>query len=159
MRRTFALTVALALALAIVLVIPQTGLASERRTVTKTYGLERHDEVEVKVHIGEAEIEHFRIHDYPSHEKIEKGEKDRHDSSSIDIVFTYTNRDHEHDYKCKYTVSLLNEHGKVLGEGDAERTLDKGKHHDTNKVSLKMHTHKYGEVAKVRVTYAMREKD
>ena len=153
MRRTFALAAALVLA------VPLTGLASERRTVTKTYELEKHDEVEVKVHIGEAVIEHFRIHDYPSHEKIEKGEKDHGDSSSVNVVFTYSNRDHEHDYKCRYKVAFLNGHGKVLGEGSDERTLDKGKHHDTNRVSLKMHTHKYGDVARVRVTYEMREKD
>lgn len=155
MRRTFALPVAMGLALA----FPLTGLASEKRTVTKVYQLEKHDETEVKVHIGEAVIDHFQIHDYPSHEKIKKGEKDRGDSSSVNIVFTYTNRDHEHDYKCKYTVAFLNERGKVLGEGSEDRTLDKGKHHDTNKVSLKMHTHRYGDVERVRVTYDMREKD
>ncbi len=152
-RRSAALAIALALGFAL------TALASEKRTVTKTYGLQKHDETEVGVRIGEAKIESFRIHDWPSHEKIEKGEKDRDDSSSINVVFTYTSKDHEHDYKCRYTVELLNDHGKVLGEGAENRTLDKGKHNDTNRVSLKMHTHKYADARKVRVTYDMSEKD
>ena len=148
-----------ALAATLVLAFPLTALASERRTVTKTYETEKQEEIEVGVRIGEAKIESFRIHDWPSHEKIEKGERDRDDNTSINIVFTYTSKDHEHDYKCKYTVALLNERGKVLGEGDAERTLDKGKRHDTNRVSLKMHTHRYRDAKKIRVTYEMREKD
>ena len=152
-RRTMALATTLALGFAL------TAFASERRTVTKTYGLERHEDVEVGVRIGEAKIESFRIHDWPSHEKIEKGERDHGDSTSVKFVFTYTSKDHEHDYKCKYTVELLNGNGKVLGEGSEDRTLDKGKHHDTNGVSLKMHTHRYADVTKVRVTYNMREKD
>lgn len=149
----------LALAAALALVVPAVAAASEKRTVTKTYELKKHDETEIGVRIGEAKIESFKIKDWPSHEKIEKGQKDRDDNTSVKFVFTYSNRDHEHDYKCRYVVELLNERGKVLGEGQDDRTLDKGKHHDTNGVSLKMHTHKYGDAKKVRVTYAMYEKD
>jgi hypothetical protein len=149
----------MALAATLVMGLALTALASERRTVTKTYGLQRHEDVEVGVRIGEAKIESFRIHDWPSHEKIEKGERDHDDSTSIKVVFTYSNHDHEHDYKCKYTVELLSGNGKVLGEGSEDRTLDKGKHHDTNGVSLRMHTHRYDDARKVRVTYHMRERD
>ena len=148
----------LALAVALAFVIPAVATA-EKRTVTKTYQLEKHEDVEVGVRIGEAKIESFRIHDWPSHEKIEKGEKDRDDNTSVKFVFKYSNRDHEHDYKCRYVVELLNERGKVLGEASEDRTLDKGKHHDTNGVSFKMHTHKYDDAKKVRVTYVMVEKD
>jgi hypothetical protein len=153
MRRPFALTLALLLA------VPLAALASERRTVTKTYPVVRHDDVDVDVRIGEAKIESFRIQDWPDHEKIEKGERDHDDTTSVNVVFTYTSKDHEHDYKCRYSVAFLADSGKVLGEGESERTLDKGKKHDTNRVSVGMKTYRYGKAKKVRVTYDMREKD
>ena len=152
-RRTLGLTAAL------VLVFPLLVLAGEKRTVQKTYELKKHDDIKVDVKIGEAKIESFRIDDWPSHDEIEKGKKHHDESSSIKIVFTYTNKDEKHAYKCKYTVAILDKDGKALGEADADHTLDKDKHKDTNTVSLDMHTHRYDDAKKIQVTYDMKEKD
>ncbi len=148
-----------ALIATLVLVLPLSVLAAEKRTVNKTYEIQKKDDIKVDVKIGEAKIESLRIHDWPSHDEIEKGKKHHDDSSSIKIVFTYTNKDEKHAYKCKYAIAILDKDGKVLGEADADQTLDKDKRKDTNSVSLEMHTHRYDDAKSIRVTYEMKEKD
>jgi hypothetical protein len=141
------------------LMLPLCADASEKKNVTRTYPVARHGDVDVDVRVGEARIESFRIKGWPDREQREKAEKDRDDTHSIDVIFTYTNRDRDNDYKCHYTVRLLRKDGKVLGEGDSGRTLGSGKKHDTNKVSLRMKTHRYEDVKTIEVNYAMVEKD
>jgi hypothetical protein len=144
---------------ALVLVFPLSVLAAEKRTVRKTYEIQKHDDINVDVKIGEAKIESLRIDGWPSHDEIDKGKKHHDISSSVKIVFTYTNKDEKHAYKCKYSVALLDKDGKVLGEADVEHTLDKGKHKDTNKVPFEMHAYRYDDAKKIQVIYDMKEKD
>ncbi len=130
----------------------------ERRTVTKTYPFTDR-EVPVGIRVDEATIESFKIRDWPNHEQVEKGEKDHGDTHSMNVEFTYSNRDDRHDYKCKYRITVLSDDDKPYGENDKEVTLDKGKNHDTHKVSVRMKTHHFREAKFVRITFHVKEKD
>ncbi|HEX7528383.1 MAG TPA: hypothetical protein VF425_04685, partial [Thermoanaerobaculia bacterium] len=61
-------------------------------------------ETKVGVKNGDALIGSFRIRHWPDPENMARGEKDLNDRHSVDVEFTYANRDLENDYKCRYTI-------------------------------------------------------
>ena len=116
-------------------------------------------ETKVGVKSGDALIGSFRILHWPDPENMAKGEKDLNDRHSVDVEFTYANRDLENDYKCRYTIEIPGgEDGRPYALVDQTRTLNKGKVDDTNKVSLKMRTHQYSLAKTMKVTFQIWKK-
>jgi hypothetical protein len=116
-------------------------------------------ETKVGVKSGDALIGSFRIRHWPDPENMAKGEKDLNDNHSVDVEFTYANRDLENDYKCRYTIEIPGgADGKPYALADQTRTLSKGKVDDTNKVSLKMKTHQYKLAKTMIVTFEIWKK-
>lgn len=111
------------------------------------------------VKVGEAVIDSVNIVDWPDPDDFAKGEKDLNKSHSMKIVFTYTNRDLENDYKCKYTVTVPSDKGeKPFGQDDSTKTLDKGKVGETNSMSVKIRTHQYRIAKTFKVTFEIWKK-
>jgi len=116
-------------------------------------------ETKVGVKSGDALIGSFQIRHWPDPENMAKGEKDLNDKHSVDVVFTYANRDLENDYKCRYTIEIPGgADGVPYARTDQTRTLSKGKVDDTNKVSLKMRTHQYKLAKTMKVTFEIWKK-
>jgi hypothetical protein len=100
-------------------------------------------EQKLGIKTGDIVIESVKILNWPDADDFRKGEKDLNDTKMMWVVFTYTNRGNR-DYKCRYTVSVLDPAGgKPWAVDDATRTLDKGKVDDTNRFGMKMKTHLY----------------
>ncbi|MFI5180197.1 MAG: hypothetical protein ACHQPI_02270 [Thermoanaerobaculia bacterium] len=111
------------------------------------------------VKVGEATIDSVNIVEWPDPDDFAKGDKDLNHTNSMKIVFTYTNRDLENDYKCKYTVTITDPKGSaVWGQADTTGTLDKGKVGDTNHLSVKLRTHQYKLAKTLKVTFEIWKK-
>ena len=116
-------------------------------------------ETKVGVKSGDALIGSFRIRHWPDPGNMAKGEKDLNDKHSVDVEFTYANRDLENDYKCRYTIEIPGgADGRPYALADQTRTLHKGKVDDTNKVGLKMRTHQYKLAKTMKVTFEIWKK-
>lgn len=116
-------------------------------------------ETKVGVKSGDALIASFRIRHWPDPDDMAKGEKDLNNRHSVDVEFTYANRDLENDYKCRYTIEIPGgEDGRPYALAEQTRTLSKGKVDDTNKVSLKMRTHQYKLARTMKVTFEIWKK-
>jgi len=113
----------------------------------------------VGVKIGDVLIGSFRIRHWPDPNDLAKGEKDLNDKHSVDVEFTYANRDLQNDYKCRYTIEIPGgADGLPYALVDETRTLNKGKVDDTNRVSLKMRTHQYKLAKTMKVTFEIWKK-
>jgi len=116
-------------------------------------------ETKVGVKIGDVLIGSFRIRHWPDPNDLAKGEKDLNDKHSVDVEFTYANRDLQNDYKCRYTIEIPGgADGLPYALVDETRTLNKGKVDDTNRVSLKMRTHQYKLAKTMKVTFEIWKK-
>jgi hypothetical protein len=116
-------------------------------------------ETKVGVKSGDVLIGSFRIRHWPDPDNMAKGEKDLNDKHSVDVEFTYANRDLDNDYKCRYTIEIPGrEDGLPYALAEQTRTLSKGKVDDTNKVSLKMRTHQYKLAKTMKVTFEIWKK-
>ena len=116
-------------------------------------------ETKVGVKSGDVIIASFVIKHWPDPDNMAKGEKDLNDKHSVDVEFTYANRDLENDYKCRYTIEIPGgEDGKPYALADQTRTLSKGKVDDTNMVSIKKRTHQYRLAKTMKVTFEMWKK-
>jgi len=63
------------------------------------------------------------------------------------------------DYKCKFTVSVLDPAGGApWAVDDAERTQDKGKVGDTNRFGMKMTTHLYKQAKTMKINFEVWKK-
>jgi hypothetical protein len=115
-------------------------------------------EQKIGIKTGDVVIESVKILGWPDAEDFQKGEKDLNDTKMMWVVFTYTNRG-DRDYKCKYTVSVLDPKGdKPFAVDDATRTLDRGKVDDTNRFGMKMKTHLYKVAKSFKVTFEVWKK-
>ena len=116
-------------------------------------------ETKVGIKSGDALIGSFRIRHWPDPDNMAKGEKNLNDKHSVDVEFTYANRDLQNDYKCHYTIEIPGgADGKPYALADQTRTLSKGKVDDTNKVSLKMRTHQYKLAKTMKITFEIWKK-
>jgi len=116
----------------------------------RSYTLAGDRDIKVGIRAGDVTIDYFRIRHWPEEEDFRKAEKDLGDTHTVWVEFHYSNRDPDHDYKCKYTVSVPGK-GTTLGENDRTATLDKGKIDDSNRLSLRMKTNDFkgGKTLKV----------
>lgn len=127
--------------------------AAERKAVEKSFPFVGDRDVKVGVKSGPVSIDSFRIRNWPDEDDLEKGDRDHGDTSTMVVEFTYTNRDDDNDYKCKYVVRVSGPDGETWAENDREATLDKGKYGDTNKMFVKMKTYRYRKAKKIDISF------
>ncbi len=149
-RRLLALLVPFALALA---TAPLRADSGEHKTFTRSFPFAGDRDIRVGIKVGPVSIDSFRIRNWPDDDDIAKGERDHGDNTTMVVEFTYTNRDDDHDYKCKYVVRVPGGGGEVWAENDREATLDKGKTGDTNKMFVKMKTRYFKQARSFQVKY------
>ncbi len=124
----------------------------EKGKFERSFPLVGDKDIKVGIKYGDVTIQSFRIRHWPDTEDMYKGEKDLTDSHTVYVDVTYTNRDPEHDYKCAYVVSVPGPDGP-WGQNDRTATLDKGKIEDTNKISLKMKTHRFKAAKTIKISF------
>ena len=95
-------------------------------------------------------IESVEVTGWPKPDEVRKAESRPDDTTNLAVRFTYMNRD-DNDWKCTYRVQVLDEHGKEIGSGVQERTLNGTEAGDTNRVSVKMRTLDFPKAARLRV--------
>ncbi len=133
---------------------------SERKTFERSYPFVGNKDIRVGIRHGSATIESVRIRNWPDGEERAKGERDLNDTHTMVVEFTYSNRDENRDYKCKYTIVIPGgKDGKPFGENDRTATLDKGKIDDTNKMFVKMFTNDYKVAKTIRISFEIWTKD
>ena len=134
--------------------LPGLALSQEKQKFEKSYPFAADKEIKVGIKVGKCTIDHLRILRWPDGDDFAKAEKDLNETHTMVVEFTYSNRDEDHDYKCKYTVTVPG--GKdepPFGQDDRSATLDKGKIGDTNKRTVKMKTKNYKIAKTFKVTY------
>jgi hypothetical protein len=103
-------------------------------------------------------IESVRVRHWPDPDDFRKAEKDLNDKHTMFVEFTYSNRDLDTNYKCRYDVTITGP-GGTLAHDDRTATLDKGKIGDTNKMMLKMRTNEYKTAKTMKVSVEVWRKD
>lgn len=142
------LTVLAALA-ALVLASPA---SAQKGTFEKSFPFTGDKDIKIGFKHQDVTIESFRIRNWPDADDMREGEKDRSDTHTAWVDFTYSNRDDDRDYKCLYTVTVPGGPDGAYGKNDRTATLDKGKRGDTNKLSLRMKTHQYRLAKTIRIS-------
>jgi hypothetical protein len=142
------------LAVALLFALPApAGSAGERKTYTKSYPFGPERESKVGIREGPVSIDSVRIRNWPDADDFADAEKDRNESHTMVVEFTYSNRDERRDWKCRYTVTIDGKDGGLWAENDRTATLDAGKMGDTNKMFVKMKTRYYKQVRSFQVRY------
>lgn len=103
-------------------------------------------------------IESVRVRHWPDADDFDKAQKELNDKHTVWIEFTYSNRDLEKNYKCRYDVTVEGPDG-MLGHDDRNATLDKGKVGDTNKLMFKMRTNDYKKAKSMKCVFEVARKD
>lgn len=120
----------------------------------KSYTFTGDKDIKVGIKHGDVTIESFRIRHWPDSDDFAKAEKNLNDKHTMVVEFTYSNRDRDKDYKCKYVVTIPGgKDGKPFAENDRTATLDKGKIDDTNKMLIKMYTNDYKVAKKINISF------
>ena len=147
---------ALAAALAVVLASPA---FAEGQKFERSFPFTGDKDVKVGIKVGDVTIDSFRIRHWPDSDDFQKAQKDPTDTHTMVVEFRYSNRDRDHDYKCKYVVTIPGgKDGKPLGENDRTATLDKGKIDDTNSMFVKMVTNDYKTARTIRISFEVWKK-
>lgn len=104
------------------------------------------------IHLGIVErgvrIESVEVTGWPKARHLEKATDDQ--MTRLSVEFTYTNRSSK-DYKCRYTVTVLDEAGQELGSGEREAHLEAEEEDDTNGVAVRIRTLDFPKAAKLRI--------
>jgi hypothetical protein len=105
-------------------------------------------------HLGIVEqlvtIDSVEVSDWPKPEKILKAESRPSDTTSVTVKFTYANRN-RNNWKCQYTVAILDDKGNEIGTGVREASLGRNERADTNRVFVKMRTLDFPAASQLRV--------
>ena len=126
--------------------------SGEKKKFEKSYSFVGNKDIKIGIKVGDVTIESFRVRHWPDADDLAKGEKDLNDTHTVWLDFTYSNRDADHDYKCVYAASVPGPDGP-WAQSDRTATLDKGKIDDTNKLSLKMKTHRYKAAKTIKISF------
>lgn len=153
MTRRLALPVFSALTVLALVLVASPAFAEKGKVIQKSFPFVGDRDVKVGVKVGPVSIDSFRIRNWPDEDDLEKGDRDHGDTSTMVVEFEYTNRDDDHDYKCRYVVRVPGPGGEAWAENDREATLDKGKYGDTNKMFVKMKTYRYRKAKKIDVSF------
>lgn len=128
--------------------------SAEGEKFERSYPFVGDKDVKVGIKVGAVTIESFRIRHWPDSDDFEKARKDLNDTHTMVVEFTYSNRDRDKDYKCKYVVTIpAGKDGKPFGENDRTATLDKGKIDDTNSMFVKMRTNDYKVAKTIKISF------
>lgn len=142
-----------ALSLSLAALFAFTALAAgDKAHFEKSVAFTGDKDIKLDVRSGDVTIESVRIRNWPDSDDFDKAKKDLNDTHTMVVEFRYSNRDRDHDYKCKYVVTIPGSGGKPFGENDRTATLDKGKIDDTNKMFLKMRTADYKVARTMKVS-------
>jgi len=145
-------------AAAVLLLASASLLAGETKKFEKTLSWkEDTPKLDIKVDKN-LTIESVRVRHWPDSDDYDKAQKDLNDKHTVFVEFTYSNRDLEKDYKCRYDVTVDGPDG-MLGHDDRNATLDKGKVGDTNKMMLKMRTNDFKKAKGMKVVFEVSRKD
>ena len=145
--------------LALALAAPHTHDEGGHQKFEKSYSFQGDKDTKVGIKVGDVTIESFRIRHWPDSDNFAKAEKNLNDKHTMIVEFTYSNRDRDKDYKCKYVVTIPGgKDGKPFGENDRTATLDKGKIDDTNKMMIKMYTNDYKVARKINISFEIWKK-
>ena len=143
-----------AFALSLVVALPSSAAdPTGRQTYERTHPFGEDRESRVGIRQGPVSIDSVRIRNWPDPDDLRNAEKDRNDTHTMVVEFTYSNRDESRDWKCRYTVTIRGRGGELWAENDRKATLDKGKMGDTNKMFVKMKTRYYRQVRSFSVKY------
>jgi hypothetical protein len=124
-----------------------------------SYPFEGDKDIKVGIKVGDVTIESFRIRHWPDADDFQKAAKDLNDTHTMNVEFRYSNRDTNHDYKCKYVATIPGgKDGKPFGENDRTATLDKGKIDDTNMLLVKMKTNDYKVAKTIKISFEISKK-
>jgi hypothetical protein len=136
---------------------PPVALGPEPRTLEAQVPFRVAEKIPIGVDVASISIETIEISETPSERDLEKAAKRPDDTHKAKVVFTYSNRDTEQDYKCKYVVSVLDRDGKQLGTSDRDASLNKKQSHDTNRMSIKMRTSDYAAASRIRLRFEIKK--
>jgi hypothetical protein len=118
------------------------------------------DETKLGIKVDDkVSIDSVRIRHWPDSDDFSKAERELNDKHTMVVEFTYTNRDLDRNYKCRYDVKIPGGDGVMLGENDRTATLDKGKVGDTNKMLIKMRTNDYKVAKTMKISFEVWRKD
>lgn len=129
--------------------------SGDRKTYVRTHPFGEEKESKVGIRQGPVSIDAVRIRNWPDSDDFADAERDRNETNTMVVEFDYSNRDEEHDWKCRYTVTITGKDGSVWAENDRTATLDAGKMGDTNKMFVKMKTRYYKQVRSFKVEYVI----
>jgi hypothetical protein len=130
---------------------------ADAKKFERSYALAGNRDIKIGIKVGDVTIDSFRVRHWPDGDDFRKAAKDLNDTHTVWVEFHYSNRDTDHDYKCKYTLAVPGK-GKVLGENDRTATLDKGKIDDSNRLSLRMKTNDFKGGKTLKVTFEIWKK-
>jgi hypothetical protein len=128
------------------------ALSGESKKFEKTVPFQS-DSTNLGIAFEKVTIESVRVRNWPDPDDFAKAEKDLNDKHTMVIEFTYSNRDLDNDYKCRYLVTIPGADGAMAGENDRTATLDKGKVGDTNKMFVKMRTNDYKTAKTMKISF------
>jgi hypothetical protein len=147
----------LVLVAALTLLAPA-GLA-ESNKFERSFPFQGDKDTKVGITVGDVTIDSFRIRHWPDADDFQKAEKDLNDTHTMVVEFRYSNKDRDHDYKCKYVATIPGgKDGKPFGENDRTATLDKGKSDDTNTFFVKMKTNDYKAAKTIKMSFEIWKK-
>ena len=125
----------------------------------RSFPFEGDTDIKVGLKVGDVTIDSLRIRHWPDADDFHKAEKDLNDKHTMVVEFRYSNRDRDHDYKCKYVATIPGgKDAKPFGENDRTATLDKGKIDDTNSFFVKMYTNDYKVAKTIKVSFEIWKK-
>ena len=142
--------------LAAALALP--ALAGDSKKFEKTLAF-KSDEQKLGIVFEKVTIDSVKVRNWPDPDDFEKAQKDLNDKHTMVVEFTYSNRDLDKDYKCKYVVTIPGADGAMAGENDRTATLDKGKVGDQNRMFVKMRTNDYKTSKTMKITFEVWRKD
>lgn len=131
----------------------------DAKTIERSFQFVGDKDIKVGIKVGDVTIDYFRLRNWPDPDDFRKAEKDLNDKHQLIVDFHYSNRDREHDYKCRYVVTIPGgKDEKPFGENDRTATLDKGKIDDTNKLNVRLYTNDYKVAKTIKVTFQIWKK-
>jgi len=114
--------------------VPARAQTAEAKRFEKTYPFVGDKETRVGISVDNVvTIESFVIKDWPDPNDFAKAEKDVSRRHTMKIELRYTNRDTEHSYRCRYTITVTGDReNPPLAEEADTKTLTHGRALDTN---------------------------
>lgn len=95
-------------------------------------------------------IDSVEVIRWPKEKAIRDAEGRPDENVEFVVVFTYSNRD-ERDWKCEYSVTVLDPTGQEIGSGRRQVSLDEGEIGDSHRVGVTMKMVDLARASQLRV--------